>query len=230
MTLTDYINKIKKTIKDNSSYLSNDDILLCIENGLAKLSKDWPLIVDVSCSGNNGSEYNLPAEWVEGFSFIQAMEYPVGNLIPEYLEEEDYEIYQNNNQKMIRFTKTRILSTEQYKIFFAVPYKIASEENNVPTSISKAVIFLASFFACEMLSAKYSNFQSPDINSGMVNFNSQAEKIKKVGANCLALYENLVFNKSCELNGDYELKPVLINKSYSSPLLNNKMFHTEDLC
>ena len=129
MILTDYINKIKKMIKDDSGYLSDDDLNLCLENAVAKLSKDCPLVIDVICNGNNGRDYNLPEEWVEGFSFIQAIEYPVGNSFPEYLEEEEFLIYQNNNVKRIRFFKKEILSTESYKVFFARHSENAFYEN-----------------------------------------------------------------------------------------------------
>jgi hypothetical protein len=225
MILTDYINKIKKMIKDDSGYLSEDDLNLCLENALAKLSKDWPLIIDIACNGNNGRDYDLPEEWVEGFSFIQAIEYPVGNIFPEYLEEEEFLIFQNNNVKKIRFLKNEILSTESYRMFFAVPYRITSEINNVPNPLSKAVIFLSSFLASEMLSAKYSQFQNSAMNSEFVNFNAQSEKLKKIGRDYYNAYENLIFNKMFDSPGNYESKAALVSKSCSTDLSGIKMFH-----
>jgi hypothetical protein len=225
MTQTDYINQIKKIIKDNAGYLSTDDLSLCLENALMKISKDYPLIIDVLCSGNDGSDYPLPEGWVEGFSYIQAIEYPYGNLLPEYLEEDEFIIYQNNNIKIIRFLQQIILSVESFKIFFSVPYKITAETNSLPDSLSKALVHLSSYHACQMLAAKYSQFINTEFNANNVNYQSQSEKIRKIGQDHYRIYENLIFNRLLDSSSCSDLKSIFITKSYESPITRNKTFH-----
>jgi hypothetical protein len=141
MTLTDCINKIKKLIKDDLSYLTEDDLNLCLDNALTKLSKDRPMIQNVVINGNKSSDFNFPSDWLEEISFIQPIEYPFDDAIPEFLEEEESIIYQNNNSKMIQFLKTKILSSELFKIFYAIPYKLTEEQNIAPNKLTK-VLFM----------------------------------------------------------------------------------------
>jgi hypothetical protein len=212
MTLTDYINKIKKLVKDDANYLSNDDIAISLDNALLKLSKDYPLIIDQNYNGNDGYEYDLPGNWVDGFSYIQAIEYPYGNQIPEYLEETEFTIYQNNNARKIRFLNKSVGNTECFAVIFAIPYMISSGNNNVPDSLCTAVCNLAAYYACLILTGKFSQTQNIDIKADLVNYNEQTEKFRKLAIDYYNVYENLLFNKSITVSGDYSIKASLVTR------------------
>jgi hypothetical protein len=222
MTITDYKNKIKRIIKDEYSYLTDEDLTICMENGLAKLSKDLPKVKQRIISGNDGDTYDLPGNWENGFSYIQAIEYPLDSICPELLEEDDYKLIEEEEILKIKFNNYTIPSNKRFRIYYAIPYKFTDDP--VSGNLSNSLINISASLACLLLAEKTSQFQ--DVSSGLMKTTGISDVYMASAAEYRKLYENLIFNKALDDPSGYSVKGYSgMKKTKISKYEDNMMFH-----
>jgi hypothetical protein len=222
MTLTEYKNKIKKIIKDEYSYLTEDDLTICLENGLSKLSRDLPKVKQRIISGDEGDAYNLPNNWEDGFSYIQAIEYPIDSFSPELLEEDDFKIIEEEEILKVKFTKYTIPQNKRFRMYYVIPYKFTDDP--VPGNLSNSLINISASLACLLLAEKTSQFQ--DVNSGLMKSSGMSDVYMASAAEYRKLYENQIFNKSIDDPSAYSVRGFSgMKKTKISNYDENMMFH-----
>jgi hypothetical protein len=156
------------TVSDNTVIWmeDSDDYDRHILGGLDIFSKDYPYIVGASIQGNGTQIYATPSGWVNEFSTISAIEYPVDKIPPIYLLNDRYELIRTSTGTWKIFLKDNApASTETFNVFFTAK----RDATNIPSGYIEAFCWLTAALACTELATKYVNSVDPSINADSSN-------------------------------------------------------------
>ena len=220
MTQTEYIEKIRKNIKASSNEIEDNDLIIALNNALSEMSRDVPLIKMVKYDTNENMKYSLPADWEEGFSFIQCVESEDMDT-SEYLEESDYKISIIDGNSYLEITKDKI-EARVIKLHYSIQYKVDEEGNNVRGSLTSALVWIACSLSLFILAQKYSYLTDSAFNTDL-NSKSRSEKFLELSNKYKSMYEDLI---SKIIFGGSFSRAYLTTRSHSSDVFgSNKMFH-----
>jgi hypothetical protein len=221
MTQAEYIEKIRKNIKVSSSELDDNDLITALNNALSELTRDVPLIKTANFNSNESMKYPLPADWEEGFSYIQCVEFTNTDTdATEYLEESEYKIYSEADVPYLEIMKDY---SEEITVIlhYSIQYKIDDGNNNVKGSYVSALVWLSCSHAAFMLSQKYSYLLDSDFNAD-ISLKSRSAKIMEISNKYRTMYGDQI---SKIIFGHYS-RAYLTTKNHNSDVFGeNKMFH-----
>ncbi|HRR87635.1 MAG TPA: hypothetical protein P5316_21730 [Phycisphaerae bacterium] len=179
------IDLVKSKVKDDSGRLTDDDDYSpAVAAALAKYSKDRPgeLVDDVNGAGTH--DVDLPDGWVEGFSRVSSVEYPVG-LVPEaYLPERDWRIYRGPDGPVLRLLREVPSIGSPVRVTITVP----RVEADIVSGDLDAVGCLAASFCCETLANLFAQTSDPTIAADVVNYRTKSGEFAARGKRLRQLY------------------------------------------
>lgn len=197
MSLKTFEAKIKAKIQDKTPKLDFNDVKQIMLSTLTgQFSKDFPSVVTSDITGDGGFDYDLPSTpaakaWVDGFSQICAIEFPAGEQIPVILEVNDYDIYDNGTDKVLRFFVDTPSATETIRMIYIVPYQEATIDD-IPTTQQEGFCLLAAADLCDLLARLDTESIDPTIEADSVNHHEKTNKWTKNGNQLRKKYNMLV--------------------------------------
>lgn len=168
--------------------LSDAQINDSIAEALEQYNNDRPKLAIAEFVGNGTSYYLLSSSlpnWEEGSSYIRQVEYPAkyaaDNEYPEYLDMFlDVRIHEQLNATVrtlyLFLPNHSPVAAEKVRVFYTVPSAIA----DVRTSDEKAFLFLASSYAAERMSSKYSKTDAPTFGADIVNYADRGRRWRQL--------------------------------------------------
>lgn len=185
-TLETIRSKVVGIVRDDSGKLViYDDYDLKIAAALEKYSKHRPDKSVVDVIGNSGHDYDLPTGWGEGFSTIQSIEYPVGDVPATLLDEDEWQIYQNTTKKQLRLLNNTPTATETFRVTFTILRTV----NTILAHEEGAFNLLAASLCLEDLANAFIQSGDSIINADSVNYRSKAAEAASRAKRCLTLYK-----------------------------------------
>lgn len=149
-------------------------------------SKDRPDTAVASVTGSGGFDYLLStvlfSSWSDGFSVIKAVEYPYDSSSPDpnWLEDEDWTIYQGPAGKYLRFTTSTPAATETIRALYICPYLFSAEAVTIPTSDYYAVCDKAAALCLRATAAKFTASTDSTMQADVVNYRSKGSEALKL--------------------------------------------------
>lgn len=221
MTQNEYIEKIRINIKDSSCELSDDDLLTALQNALAGLSRDVPLIKSVTFSTQENNRFQLPQDWEEGYSYIQCIEV-VQDDSSSYLEENNYRIIILEGIHYLEVSDFDLLNYEAVKIYYSIPYNISEGNNNVNGSLGTALLWLSCSFAMFALVQKHCYSVQSDLNTDL-KLDKKSEVFLEISDRYKTKYNDLIERI---IFGAVSSKAFISTKCHSSDVYgDSKIFH-----
>jgi hypothetical protein len=161
------LEKTISLVKDETGKLVDpDDYVNNVDAALARYSKHRPAVVVEDITGDDTQSYDLPTSWVVGFSSLQSIEFPLGEIPPEMLDNDDYELYQSPDGWQIRLINDTPDATEDFRITYTIP----QVEATVPTTDLDAVALLAAALCLEELASALVHTGDSLIQADVVNY------------------------------------------------------------
>jgi hypothetical protein len=177
--------KIIGIVKDDSAKLINpDDYDLKIAEALNIYSKHRPDIAVDDIPGDGGHDYDFPDEWVEGFSEIKSVEYPLGYVPETLLDADSYYVYQNTTKKQIRLVEVAPAATETFRVTFTIPRTIAS----ILETDEDAFCRLGAALCLEDLANAFAQTGDSIINADSVNYRAKSGEFSARAKRCMSFY------------------------------------------
>ncbi len=225
MPLREYKDRVGLKVQDTAKVLTNAQANEIILNALAVFSKDCPIIQATSIPGDGGYDYSLPSGWQEGFSQIKAIEYPPGQQIPQYLEPEDYRVYDNATSKVLRFLNVSPSSSETFILSWTKPYS-QSTIDSIPAQFIDAFCELAAALYCEALANYYTQSSNSSIEIDSVDNLSKRDLWSRNAKDHRKLYDLALGQTdgvgAASVTYDWDSRPSWEDKTYLLPNKQNR--------
>lgn len=162
---------VKAKVKDDSGRLTDaDDYQPAIDGALERYSRHKPkvLVVDVLADLELGLP--LPSAWVEEFSTVQQVEFPVGQQPPVFVDPADWYLYRAPQGWRL------YLVNEQPLFGTAVRLTITTLRNagDIPAGDQDAVTCLAAAACLETLASLFVQTSDPTIQADVVNYRTKS--------------------------------------------------------
>lgn len=136
-------------------------------------SKHRPRIVPEDVAGDGGFDYDLAdlADWVDGFSDVKSVEYPVDDTVRtvNLLDPEDWTIYEKPSGKVMRMINDLPAADESMRIAYTARHTCGVSACTVAAADEEAVQMLAASFYCKMLAAAYALDNDSTVGADTVN-------------------------------------------------------------
>ena len=140
-------------------------------------------VADITGTGTH--DYSLPSGWNDEFSIIRSIEYPVGNVPADYLDADDYEIYQSPTAKKIRLQTITPSASQSFRVTFTVP----RTDTTIPDGDIDAVCNLAASLCLEELANAYVQLSDSTIAADSVNYRSKSYEAAQRAKAMMKLYK-----------------------------------------
>jgi len=179
------LDQVKSKVKDDSGRLTDaDDYLPAIDAALERYGKHLtrPLVKDVAGAGTH--DVALPAEWIEEFSRVLQVEYPVDEVPAILIEAGRWQIYQAPAGPVLRLLDETPEADEMVRVTITVP----RTEATVAQGDLDAVASLAASYCCETLANLFAQTADPTIAADAVNYRSKSGEFSRRAKRLSELY------------------------------------------
>jgi len=177
--------EITNIVKDESGKLLDNDIDRYMLFAIRTYSRSRPDIAVVDITGDGGHDYALPSSWVDGFSRIMIIEYPIGDIPAQYLDEDDYCIYQNETTKLLRLLYDSPSASNDFRVVFSIP----RTDSTIPDNDIDAVCNLAASYCLEQLANAYAQTSDSTISADSVDYRSKSYEFAQRAKRHIAIYK-----------------------------------------
>ena len=172
-------------MRDDTGDLTPDDVEAGIEFAISRYSKDRPRSVVEDVTSTGGQFLPLPDSWVGGFSEIQAMESPIGEVPPRFFDDDEFAIYEAPSGEQIMLTQS-LADGDLVRVRFTAFHLLSNTEDSIPVAEREAVACYAAAHCCEQLASLYSGDSDSSIQADSVDhagagsrFSRRADKLRQ---------------------------------------------------
>jgi hypothetical protein len=156
------------------AYVANelDDYTNAIDAALTLYSKHLPKKVVDDLDGDGSHDLDLPSDWVDEFSVISRVEYPIGNVPATLINKSDWLIYQTPTAKVLRLLNDTPETGESVR----VGYTVLRAEADVRTSDIDAVASLAAANCLDVLANIFTQTTDASMSADSVDYHSKGDE------------------------------------------------------
>jgi hypothetical protein len=177
--------KVVSIVRDNSGLLVDPtDYERNIGAALTRYSKSRPAEVSADVTGDGSAQYALPTGWVEEFSAILSIEFPIGETPAAYLDPDTYELYRTPAGLKLRLLEEEPSTGASFRVTFTIPRSAIT----VPAQDEDAFCNLAASLCLEELANSFAHSNDPTINADSVNHRTKAQEFAARAKRHLQIY------------------------------------------
>jgi hypothetical protein len=178
MTQQDFITAIGNLVGGELP-LGEPEKIWAISKAVKRYSKDRERQIAEDETGNGGYDYALTllTSWMEGFSTIKQIEYPINNDLYDnsnILTDDAWMIYLKPTGKVIRLLEDQPAATETLRITYTSLHLCDDTQCTIPTGDEEAVQMMAASVFCNMLATYYAQNQDSVIKADSVDHKSKS--------------------------------------------------------
>ena len=173
----DFNVRVDQIIQDAKPFLAGTgDIDSAITSALETYNKDNPLIKVKSYTGDGGYDYNLPSDWVDGFSGIVGdVEYPGGNQDPYFIAFEEWVIYQTESEKKFRFLNRSPSASETFILKYKAPHTLDDSVSTIYSDDEEALSYLAASLCLMAIANRMAQSKDSTIGADVVAYRAKSD-------------------------------------------------------
>ena len=173
--LSDYQTLTDNLVRDDAGKLTSADRDLAIGAAVVRYSKDRPRtrVSDITAPG--GHYLPLPNGWEDGFSSLGGLEYPVGDMPPEYLETGSWGMYHTPSGMQI-MVRDALPVNATVRAGFTARHVLTDALDTLPDTSREAVCSYAAAILLDQLASLYSGDSDSTIQADSVNHQSKASE------------------------------------------------------
>lgn len=173
MALSDYENLVDDLVRDDASIVTSADRDDALALAVLRYSKDRPRILVEDVNGDGTKLMALPAGWVDDFSAIKSLEYPVGSVPPRLLENTAYELYQSPSAVQALFVSS-ITAGQPVRWTYTATHTLSGVADTIPAQDREAVCAWAAAILLDQLAARFSGDSDSTLGADSVDHGSKA--------------------------------------------------------
>jgi len=193
--LSDYEVVLAALIQDSAQKLTIEARQEAIQNAVAEHSRLFPLTRRRSLAGSGTAVLGTPTGWVDEFSSVRQIEYPVGADIPHYLEAEDWLLISSPTSSttyQIRYLGGSIATSQRLNLEWTVPHVVSETTGTIADPIYRAVATLGASYACLALAGYFTQSGDPMISIDSQSAPSKARDYRELAKEYRSRYRLMI--------------------------------------
>jgi hypothetical protein len=160
VALADYVTLLSNRLQDTAEIVSQPERQRAVREAVRIYSRQRPQTKVQTITGTGSAfTFTLPVDWETGFSRVLAIEFPVDQQTPEFLDEEQYAVRQAPTApyaERLQFLDMRISSGKTAYVVYTVAHLVNDQgSDTVPINDREAVAMLAAAICFRALAAYY---------------------------------------------------------------------------
>jgi len=165
-----------------------------IDSAIDRYSSARPKVQVTAMVANSTGIYELPAAWVNNFSSLREVEYPIEQNPTEYIDPDYTVIEKSPSGYRLKIVYYNPVTGETFWLKYSVPYSFDTSGNaEIPSQDIEGISFLATSFACEKLATYFAEKVSSSLpNADVVDFGNQVEEYSKRASRWLNKYRQAI--------------------------------------
>jgi hypothetical protein len=180
--LADYQLRLDQILKEQAGDLDPEDKSAAIQNAVSAHSKYKPRSRIHDFNGD-GAAFDFllsgAAGFEVGFSKVLSVEFPAGERVPVYLEDEDWTIYEAATETpKLRLLAATPGATEKVRVRYTVRHSVDAAAGTIPDGDFEAVGHYAAHFALDALANRYTQTQDSTIQADSVDHRSKSQEAR----------------------------------------------------
>lgn len=173
MPLVDYQNLIDNKVRDDAGIIQTTDRDQALLSAVKRYSKDKPdeAVEDVVSAG--GQYLDLPPGWQSNFSTLKSIEFPIGNVPPDYLESGAWGIYNAPGGKQV-MVRDSLAASDTVRMTYTIKHVVDGSNDTPPDTDLEAICSWAAALLCDQLASHYSGDSDSLIQADSVDHAGKA--------------------------------------------------------
>ncbi|MBV6425158.1 MAG: hypothetical protein NAOJABEB_02972 [Steroidobacteraceae bacterium] len=199
-TLASIKTKVASVLQDTPALLgtgSAGDVELAIREALEVYDDDVPrtIVADVAGDGT-AYDFSLPTGFVDGYSRIVSVEYPIGDRPATLLPSDEYGLYRTTSATKVRLATVTPDSGESFRITYTGRHTLTDLDSAAATTIyayhTEAFVNLAAAKCLMRLANRFVHEQESTLNLDAVDRNSKTDIARRMADKLIAAYREVV--------------------------------------
>ena len=191
-TFDEFTQKVDLRIQDAGAKLSDAARDEAVKQAIGqRYSKDRPVKKVTDIPGNGTSLLDLPSGFEDGFSRVTGVEYPVGDVPPTYLEEDEWDDeYRTPTARKIMLLAAKPAASETLRVSWTARH--VDDGSTVPAADFEAVCDYAASLGFDALAARHVPTGDATLAADTVNYRSKAQEYQALArSHAKRYYEHL---------------------------------------
>lgn len=194
----DYVQRVKRMLRDDAKVLDSGDFELRehLAQAVKKYQKLRPYEKLWELTSTGASDYSVPDDWKEKFSYIALIEYPIRESgQTEYLKGTEWEVRRIATGYVLRFYYA-IPSGKKANIIYTTYHTLNDTQSTIYEADFDALCSLTASLACGSLAQYYAQSSTPTMNVDVSDYedksrqyNERAEVFMKAFTDHMSEYE-----------------------------------------
>lgn len=182
MAHADYITRMETFVRtEDDDQIDDTEKSACLDSAVDEHSRHRPLLQFHDVTGSGVFDYDLPADWQEGFSQILSIEYPVDatSQSRSMLDRDEWELWYDvdNTKWQLRFLTAEPATGETARVEYTTIHSVSTTPTDtVLESHFTAVCLLGAAYCYESLAARYTQTMDPTLAVDTVDYQSKGQQ------------------------------------------------------
>jgi len=178
LAIADYQNLIDDFVRDDAAKISTADRDEALQLAVRRYSKDRPQekVEDLISSG--GKLLSLPPAWEAGFSKLNSLETPIGEIPPALMDDDHISLYATPSGITIQIIKSLAVNA-QVRANYSIQHVVDSGNDTISIVDREPVAAWAAAVLCDQLAAHYSGDSDSTIQADNVDHGDKSSHFAK---------------------------------------------------
>ena len=173
--LSDYQTLVTELVRDDAARIVTAERDRAIQMAVQRYSKDKERLKVEDVVATAANTLPLPAAWEAEASELRSLEYPVGNVPPDYLSGERYGLYQLPASTVIMLLDA-VAAAASIRVTYTITHVVSTTVDSIPVKDREPVACWASALLCDQLAAFYSGGSDSTIQADSSPGQSRAQE------------------------------------------------------
>lgn len=181
--------RLADRVQDDEGILTTVQREAAIAEAVAAYSRVRPQRGLADLTGDGTQTYDLPAEWVAGFSVLQSVEFPAGESPPVYVDEADWLLYQpDSDTTVLRLLADTPSASQTIRLRYTALHVVDDAASTLPAQDADAVVNYAASVACLWLAAHYAQQGQATLSADVTNHESRVRQYRDLARDYKTAY------------------------------------------
>jgi hypothetical protein len=179
--LPDIRTAVASELKDVAGFLTASDINSIVITAIRQTSHDIPYNYPFDINADGSQDYDLSTNFFKGFSLIRTVEYPIAQIPPKYIrEDDDWFVYEDptktaGHQMRLRFKQIQPSVPNVIRVTIDNPHTVTETTSTLDQNSFLAVQYKTLQLCCAALANFFNQSTAATIQADTVDYTTKSQ-------------------------------------------------------